>query len=80
MQRREVKHVAVSHVTSFSTEFKRIQSFKELLAKQATFKEGITYFMISLIITELRLLGSIQFYNSLNFCNSIRNSWTNGIK
>jgi len=39
MQRREVKHVAVSQITSFSTEFKRIQSFKELLAKQAPLKK-----------------------------------------
>jgi len=39
MQRREVKHVAVSQIISFSTEFKRIQSFKELLAKQAPLKK-----------------------------------------
>jgi hypothetical protein len=43
MQRREVKHVAVSHITSFPTELKGIQSFKELPAKQAPLKEGIAY-------------------------------------
>jgi len=39
MQRREVKHVAVSQITSFSTEFKRIRSFKELLVKQTPLKK-----------------------------------------
>jgi hypothetical protein len=39
MKRREV---AVNHITSFSTEFKRIQIFKELLAQQAPLKEGKT--------------------------------------
>jgi hypothetical protein len=48
LKRSEANHVAVSHTTSFSTEFKRIQNFKELQAKQAPLKGGITDFIIFL--------------------------------
>jgi hypothetical protein len=57
MQRREVEHVAVSHITCLATKFKKIQSFKELLAKQAPLKEGITYFITPLIITGTPFIG-----------------------
>jgi hypothetical protein len=80
MQRREVEHVAVSHITSLETKFKKIQSFKELLAKQAPLKDGITYFITSLIITRTPFIGKYSVSQFLEFCNSIRNSRTNEIK